>query len=231
MIRMLDRTLEPEVMDTVDDARDYDAMDHAAPNRAFVDRLKQLGARGYMLDLGTGPGHIPIMIAQEIAEAKVMAVDLSKNMLELAKKKLAATTLGDRVDFELADVKDLPFEDHVFDTVFSNTILHHIPEPIAMLREAWRVLKPGGLLLIRDLYRPSDEKALDALVKQHAGTEGEHAQRMFRESLCAALTPDELREVAKHAGMEGGEVVFDTDQHMSLQRAANHENTKSVYVI
>ncbi|MEX2216355.1 MAG: class I SAM-dependent methyltransferase [Phycisphaeraceae bacterium] len=215
----MDRTLEPEVMDTIDDAHDYDAMDHTAPNRAFVDRLKQLGATGRMLDLGTGPGHIPIMVAQEIGDASVMALDLSKNMLELAKEKLAAVALGDRVEFHLADVKDLPFDDRAFDVVFSNTILHHIPEPVEMLREAWRVLKPDGILLIRDLYRPPDEATLDALVQQHVGRESEHARKMFRDSLCAALTPDELRAAANAAGMQGVEVVIDTDRHMSLQKS------------
>jgi ubiquinone/menaquinone biosynthesis C-methylase UbiE len=158
------------------------------------------------------------MVATDIAGSSVMAVDLSKHMLELAREKLKATTLGERVEFHLADVKDLPFEDHAFDTVFSNTILHHIPEPVAMLREAWRVLKPEGVLLIRDLYRPKDEVTLDALVNEHAGSESEHARQMFRDSLCAALTPDELRDTAKAAGMVGVEVVIDTDRHMSLQR-------------
>ena len=62
------RVLEPEVMDTEEDAREYDAMDHSEPNGALVARLIELGARGRMLDIGTGPGHIPIMICERIAE-------------------------------------------------------------------------------------------------------------------------------------------------------------------
>lgn len=216
---MLPRILEVEVMDTPQEASGYDAMDHSQPNRAFVDRLRALGAAGHMLDLGTGPGHIPLMVASEMAGSRIIAVDLSHHMLQIAYGKLAGTSLGERVAFQLADVKDLPFEDRSFDTVFSNTILHHIPEPMAMLREAWRVLKPGGVLLIRDLYRPADEKMLDHLVATHAGGCDEQQRKMFRDSLHAALTPDELRAIAHTAGMLSVEVVIDTDRHMSLQRS------------
>ncbi len=216
---MLPRILEVEVMDTLQEASGYDAMDHSQPNRAFVDRLRQLAAQGRMLDLGTGPGHIPLMVASEIEGARILAVDLSHHMLRLARAKLARTAWSDRVEFRLADVKALPFEDRSFDTVFSNTILHHIPQPAEMLREAWRVLKPGGVLLIRDLYRPADAETLDRLVATHAAGCDDHQRRMFRDSLCAALTPGELRDLAMAAGMTGVEVVVDTDRHMSLQRA------------
>ena len=221
----MQRQLETEVMDTLAEAAGYDAMDHTAPNRAFVNRLHELRARRAlprqackMLDLGTGPGHIPLLIAAEMADAKIMAVDLSKHMLEIARTKLTATRFVDRIAFELADVKNLPYEDHAFDVVFSNTILHHIPQPIEMLREAWRVLRPGGILLIRDLYRPADEATLEDLVAMHTVGCDDHQRAMFRDSLKAALTPDELRTLAIEAGMENVDIVIDTDRHMSLQK-------------
>ncbi len=213
----MQRELEPEVMDTLDEAQGYDAMDHAEPNRAFVNRLKELGAGDRMIDLGCGPGDIPIMVAGEIADSAVFGVDLSRNMLDIANRKLAGLNLGTRVEFHLADVKDLPFEDDRFDAVFSNTILHHIPKPIDLLSEAWRVLRPNGVLLIRDLYRPADEQTLEQLVEQHAGACTAHQQAMFRASLKAALTPGELGELTRDVGMTDVEVVIDTDRHMSLQ--------------
>lgn len=215
---MIPRRLEPEVMDTPQEALDYDAMDHSEPNAAFVGRLVELRAGGRMLDLGTGPGHIPLLVCESIADCRVFGVDLSTEMLALADRRRAASSVGDRVKFELADVKNLPFDDASFDTVFSNTILHHIPEPVAMLREAARVLRPGGALLIRDLFRPPDEDTLEGLVRLHAGDDTPNQRRMFRESLWAALTPDELRGLVDEVGIEGAQVVVDTDRHMSLQR-------------
>ena len=80
--------------------------------------------------------------------APVTAVDAAETMLAIARKKVAAEGLDDRITLDQADVKALPYPDGTFDTVYSNTILHHIPEPVAMLREAWRVLKRDGVLWI-----------------------------------------------------------------------------------
>jgi len=222
---MIERQLEPEVMDDVAESVAYDAMDHRQANTAFVERLASLGlsqriaeAGGYTaLDLGTGPGHIPIEICQRFEGVHVTAVDLAQSMLDLAQTKVDAACLGDRITLQQMDVKSLDVEDGAFDLVYSNTILHHIPEPLAMLREAGRVLRPNGLILIRDLYRPQSQAELDALVALHASDEDDEQRRLFAESLHAALTPEELRAIAQEAGLTDTEVVIDTDRHMSLQ--------------
>lgn len=213
----MERVLEPEVMDTPEEADGYDAMDHSGPNAAFVERLAELGAHGRMLDIGTGPGHIPLLVCERMPDAKVVAIDLAKHMLAHAERHRAASRVGNRVELRLADAKGLDFPDDSFDTVFSNTILHHIPDPEPFLAEARRVLKPGGVLLIRDLYRPdSNERALE-LVREHASGETPYNQELFRASLCAALTPEELRTVADEAGLQEADIVRDSDRHMSLQ--------------
>lgn len=218
---MLDRQLEPEVMDDPAEANAYDAMDHAQPNLAFVNRLLELGIDrcNSALDLGTGPGDIPILLCGPTDALSITAIDLAPSMLDLAKHKIDVAGLSDRIAIACMDVKSLDLQDDSFDAVFSNTILHHIPEPAAMLGEAARVLKPGGLLLIRDLYRPNSLEALNALVDQHAGDCDDEQRRLFGESLHAALTPDELRELAQANGLKDAQVVIDTDRHMSLQCA------------
>jgi ubiquinone/menaquinone biosynthesis C-methylase UbiE len=216
----MDRVLEPEVMDSAEEADAYDAMDHSAVNHAFAARLLQLGAHGRVLDIGCGPGHGPLQLVAMDPQLRVLGVDLSPHMLAIAAEHRAASSHAQRVEFALADAKGLDYPDDSFDTVCSNTILHHIPAPLVFLREAWRVLKPGGVLLIRDLFRPEDETAVAALVELHAAEEPEHARELFRASLCAALTVDELVDVARAAGMSGCEVTVDSDRHMSLQVAA-----------
>jgi ubiquinone/menaquinone biosynthesis C-methylase UbiE len=211
----MERTLEPEVMDGVAEADSYAAMDFSTENEALVARLFALGARGRMLDIGTGPGDIPALICTRRGDARVVGVDLSPAMLAHARRR--AEGFGGRFELREADAKGLPFPDASFDAVFSNTILHHIPEPVGFLAEAGRVLRPGGVLLIRDLYRPpTPERALE-LVALHAGGAAADQKELFRASLHAALEPDELRAAARAAGLRGVEVVVDTDRHMSLQ--------------
>jgi ubiquinone/menaquinone biosynthesis C-methylase UbiE len=213
----VERVLEPEVMDTPEEADGYDAMDHAGPNRAFVERLVELGARGRMLDVGTGPGHIPLLVCERVPDARVVAIDLARHMLAHAERHRAASPHGARVELRLADAKRLDFEDASFDAVFSNTILHHIPDPRPFLAEARRVLRPGGVLLIRDLYRPeTPERALELAALHAAGATPEQRE-LLRASLCAALTPAELRAVADRAGLGDAQIVIDSDRHMSLQ--------------
>ena len=211
------RTLEPEVMDTAEEADEYDAMDHVAPNRAFVERLVELGARGRMLDIGTGPGHIPLLVCDALADARVVGIDLAETMLAHARTRLARSPHSERIRFELADAKGLKFEDGSFDVVYSNTILHHIPDPRDLLREAKRVLRSGGTLLIRDLFRPESEERVDELVREHASEASLNQRELFRASLHAALTSEELRAMAHEVGLGGAEVVVDSDRHHSLQ--------------
>lgn len=213
----MQRVLEPEVMDTADEADGYDAMNHSEPNAAFVQRLVELGAAGRMLDVGTGPGHIPLVVCERIAGARVVGIDLARHMLAHAERHRAASRFASRVEYRLADAKGLDFEEAAFDAVFSNTILHHIPDPRPFLREARRVLRPGGALLVRDLYRPPTPERADELVRLHAAGATPGQQRLFRDSLCAALTPAELRAVADEAGLADAGITIDSDRHMSLQ--------------
>lgn len=216
----MERILEPEVMDDVAEADAYDAMDFSAPNGAVVERLAELGARGRMLDLGTGPGHIPLLVCERFPDATVVAIDLSPRMLEHAERRRAASPHASRIELRLGDAKGLPFDDASFDVVFSNTILHHVAEPLGMLREAARVLRPGGVLMIRDLYRPPTPERARELVALHAADMDPAQQDLFRASLEASLEPAELAALARDAGLGDAEVVIDSDRHMTLQRRA-----------
>ena len=213
----MERVLEPEVMDTVEEAAAYDAMDHSEANQNFVNRLLELKADGRVLDIGTGPGTIPLLLCSQQPTCTVVGVDLSHEMLKLAEQHRLASDFAARVSFEVADAKGLSFPDASFDAVCSNTILHHIPDPRPFLAEAWRVLKPGGVFLIRDLFRPDSIEQVERLVKMHSGDEEPVSRQLFHDSLCAALTPDELEIAAKEAGCVDFQVVIDSDRHMSLQ--------------
>jgi ubiquinone/menaquinone biosynthesis C-methylase UbiE len=220
---MLTRVLEPEVMDTVDEAVDYDAMDHSTVNRVFVDDLLQVmqaadhgNENRRILDTGTGTAQIPIEFCNRSSGWNVRAIDLAGEMLRLAEVNVRAAGLSTRISLEQVDSKKLPYESGSFDAVMSNSIVHHIPEPASVFSEMSRVVKPGGLLFVRDLLRPDDQKTLEDLVQTYAGDENAHQQKMFRESLGAALTVAEVRELITECGISPDDVRQTTDRHWTL---------------
>ncbi|MEE9607415.1 MAG: methyltransferase domain-containing protein [Myxococcota bacterium] len=214
------RTLEPEAMDDAEEVAAYATMDHSEANLAFVERLLALRATGHLLDIGTGPGEIPLLICERLESVRVTGVDLSRQMLRHAQRLCGASPRAARVALRRADAKRLPFRDACFDAVASNTILHHLPDPLPFLREARRVLRPGGALLIRDLLRPDSPQRADELVALHARDATPEQRELLRASLHAALTADELRALANAAGLAEAELRIDSDRHLSLQIGA-----------
>jgi ubiquinone/menaquinone biosynthesis C-methylase UbiE len=217
----LPRILEPEYMDTAEEAADYDAMDHRAVNALFVsDLLDAIGSRFPpatkqldALDLGTGTALIPIELCRRFRDCRVMALDAAGHMLELARYNVEAAGLSERIQLVQGDAKALGFADAYFDLVMSNSIVHHLPDPLAALREAVRVVTPGGLLFFRDLLRPQSKRQLESLVEAYAGGENEHQRKMFADSLHAALTLEEIRSLAVALGFSADSVRQTSDRH------------------
>ena len=211
---MLPRTLETEAMDTLAEAVDYDSMDHREVNRVFVADLLAAGpGEGWILDLGTGTAQIPVELCRQDPGAKVLAIDAAEHMLRLAQKNIERAGLADRIRVERADAKRLPYADGAFFTVASNSIVHHIPEPTEVLAEAWRVLAPGGLIFIRDLFRPDDEATVEHLVATYAAGASEHQKQMLADSFHAALTVEEIRQIVILLGVAPETVRATSDRH------------------
>ncbi|MCA9111399.1 MAG: class I SAM-dependent methyltransferase [Planctomycetaceae bacterium] len=224
---MIPRVLEPEVMDSPEEATGYDAMDHAGVNRVFVDDLLQAltndAARQKpcpptrVLDVGTGTALIPIELCQRDAfGGTIVAVDLAEEMLKLARLNVDRAGHSARVRCESVDGKSLPYEPGEFDVVMSNSIVHHIPEPFEVLREMRRVVRPGGLIFVRDLLRPDSQAEVERLVTLHASEETPESQQLFRQSLHAALTVEEMAELAEDVGLPRGCVSQTSDRHWTL---------------
>jgi ubiquinone/menaquinone biosynthesis C-methylase UbiE len=212
---MLHRILEPEIMDSADDAREYDAMDHSAVNAQFVtDLLPHLNCSPLqILDLGVGTAQIPIEIARRALYTHITAVDAAASMLAVARANITAANLTNRIELFFTDAKRLPFANEAFTVVISNSIFHHIPDPQAVFGEAVRVMTPDGLLFHRDLARPSDEAELKHLVETYAGGATPYQRKLFSESLRAALTLEEVREMVDRFGFARDTVQMTSDRH------------------
>ena len=211
---MLPRILEPEVMDTAEEARDYDGMDHSHVNQLFVaDFLRLAATAKNSLDVGTGTAQIPIALCNAHPTIHVIAIDLANEMLAVGRQNVARVGLAERIDLRLIDAKAMPFADASFDAVISNSIVHHIPEPFAVFAEMARVVKKGGVLFVRDLLRPKSRAELDGFVRKYASEANSHQQKMFSESLHAALTLGEVRELVKGVGFDPENITQTSDRH------------------
>jgi len=219
---MLPRILEPEVMDSAEEARDYDAMDHAVVNRVFVaDFLAAWTGSNPILDLGTGTAQIPIELCRQARDAQVVAVDLAEHMLRRAAENVRGAGLESRIQLQRCDAKGLGFADGFFAALMSNSIVHHIPEPAVVVGQMVRVVRPGGLLFVRDLVRPAGDAQVRHLIQSYAGDANAHQQAMFEASLRAALTVPEVQTLVAMLGMDPAQVRQTSDRHWTWQAVVN----------
>jgi ubiquinone/menaquinone biosynthesis C-methylase UbiE len=215
----LPRTPEPKTLSPYDEALEYESMNHTTVNRQFVDDLaaggKSVGPQ--VIDLGCGPAAIPIELCLRFDSIQVLAIDSEVEMLEIAKREIDIAGLLDQITLHHANACEMEeYEDGMADTVISNSMLHHLDEPQLGLRTAVRLTREGGRLFVRDLARPSSLEETESLVSEYSGDENEIAQQLFRQSLLAALTLDEIREMAGGFGISAADVQMTSDRHWTI---------------
>lgn len=216
----LKRALEPEVMDTEQDALEYEGIDNSKVNSVFVEFLSaDLGFKsGSLVDLGTGPGDILFSIAEKVPDARITGVEMGSHMLKIARRKLAASPQRERIRLVAADAKATGLPGGAFDFVICNSLVHHIPDPLQIFREIARLARSGGGLFLKDLRRPETLSELEALVARHAANDTPYQRSLFHASLHAALRPEEVREHAEAAGLTDFTLSLPSDRHWQLSR-------------
>ena len=126
---------------------------------------------GTILEVGSGPGRLAVLLTQRAPGLSVTGVDISPEMVERAARRATEAGLGERIHFETGDVGALPFPEGSFDSAVSTLSMHHWPDPARGLAEIHRVLKPGGEVRIYDLahwlWRPAHgESRLERLARE-----------------------------------------------------------------
>ena len=118
--------------------------------RVMIDQSGRGHSSDRLLELGCGTGNLAIAFLKEGLASSVTGMDISKGMIEVARKKSAG--LKD-CEFVVGSALQLPFPDEQFDVVAADSFLHHILEPVPCLREIRRVLKPGGYVVFDEPSR------------------------------------------------------------------------------
>lgn len=217
------RTLEPEVMDSAEEAEEYDRIDHSAVNERFVadflvavQRRGALGSRPLVVDVGAGTARVPMGLCQQWTDCIVWAVDMATEMLRLGVRNVRLSRLDSRVLCVRADARRLPLSDGEAPFVVSNSLIHHIPDPLPVLTEMCRVAAPGATLFVRDLFRPETDADVERLVATYATYETPAQRALFAASLRAALTVDEVRAMVERLPLKNATVVASSDRHWTL---------------
>jgi ubiquinone/menaquinone biosynthesis C-methylase UbiE len=168
-----------------------------------------LAREGRAIDLGCGPGHLAILLARQVPGLQITGVDLAGEMLTIAAANVREAGLAGQIDFRKGDAARIPFEDASVDLVVSTLSLHHWREPVKVLNEINRVLRPRGAFLIFDLRRdmPAPAYLLIWFATHFVVPAGLRQANEPLNSRHAAYSLEEARQLAAQSRLSGWEVV------------------------
>ncbi len=202
-------------MDDPEQALAYAQADFSAENQTFVDLFRSRFphfVKGRVLDLGCGPADIAIRFVRALPDCQVTAIDGSPAMIRLGEEAVKAAGLERRIALRCRRLQDLELGEPA-DGIISNSLLHHMPNPLQFWEGVKRCGKPGGAVLVMDLTRPRSAADAQAIVERYAVGAPPILRRDFYNSLLAAFTEDEVRAQLAETGLGPLTVERVDDRH------------------
>ncbi len=142
-------------------AHSYDRLNHLLSfgvdrkwRKSALDYLQKQCNPSIILDVATGTGDFAILANKKLNPQKIVGIDISEKMLELARTKVASANLSDIIHFRQEDCKNLSFNDNHFDAIITSFALRNFEDLDVCLSEMYRVLRPGGIIVAIDLCSP-----------------------------------------------------------------------------
>ena len=214
----MQRICEPELMETEEQAEAYDRADFEEPHRRFVDLLhERIGSPlpfGDILDLGCGSCDIVVRLARRYPGTPILGIDGSDAMLRRGHERLRREpAIAPFVRLQRALIQSLDLR-RSFGAIVSNSLLHHLHEPMDLWTCVQRHAKPGTRIFVGDLRRPASREEAERLRDLHADGEPDVLRRDFFNSLLAAFTTEEVEAQLGVAGLSGLHVEAVGDRHL-----------------
>lgn len=184
----------------------YDQMQRRLRDKGYIetkDIIKSGITSGLALEVGPGPGYLGLEWLKLTQGTMLKGLDISPDMIKIAEKNAEEYGLSDQVEYVQSSGEKMPFDENLFDAVFTNGSLHEWSEPKKTFDEVWRILKPGGRVFISDLRRD-----MSFLIRWFLwiNTKPKEIRPGLITSINAAYTPDELRELIKGTKLSKCEV-------------------------
>ncbi|HZC67844.1 MAG TPA: methyltransferase domain-containing protein [Nitrospirales bacterium] len=190
----MERVLEPELMDDPVQALAYARADFEEENQGFVDRFVEFYPEfkeGHVLDLGCGPADIPIRLAHKLPRCRITGVDGSAPMIAIGQEAIRVAGLADRITLRCERFQNTVLPERA-EAVTSNSLLHHVPNPLQFWYAVKKLAQPVAVVLVMDLLRPESPEAAQAIVDKYAAGEPSILRRDFYNSLLASFTEDDV---------------------------------------
>ena len=215
---MYERIPEKEGMMNPEEVKEYNLLSHRYLARLgynkVIDSLSNRGIlKGKIIDLGTGSGWLAIELAKKNNDYQIIGVDLSKEMLAVAKQNLT-TSLNNNsnISFINADVKYLPFRNDSFDAGISYASLHHWGgNLLEIFKEVSRVVKDKGIIVIHDLKR--DKKNLLFL----RAIPSKIMRKFLDDSVRASYIPSEIKGIFSKDTITSNWVVVENTMGLGIE--------------
>jgi len=216
------RIPEPELMIEPEQVSAYANADFHEPHSNFISMLRSYcGTENKIrtiLDLGCGSGDITFKFAKTFPETIIDSVDGSREMLEFAKNILAdKPELQGRINYIHSMIHEFR-PSKKYDLIFSNSLLHHLPDPMILWNKINEISSSETKIFIMDLLRPETVEDALRLKELYISSEPEVLQKDFYNSLLAAFEIDEVREQLSQAGLDNLEAKQISDRHVVVNR-------------
>jgi SAM-dependent methyltransferase len=213
------RTVEPELMNELEQAVAYAQADFDAAHNEIITNFDQCfpnsNLKGPVLDLGCGPGDISFRFAARFPGCSVTGVDGAPRMIQLANERRAKEqSLCSRVSFVEGLLPGASIPPGPWEAIISNSLLHHLHHPEVLWETIVAQASPGTRVFVADLRRPANEKEARRMVEKYCPDEPDILKRDFYNSLLAAFEPVEIRQQLADAGLVELEIKILTDRHM-----------------
>ncbi|HEY2383341.1 MAG TPA: class I SAM-dependent methyltransferase [Terriglobia bacterium] len=214
---------ELETAEQIDAFIDSRALEYATKiEDDFVKRALGLGVDGGMiLDVGTRVGLIVLKVLWQNENFYAIGMDRSSLMIDRARETATAWELEERAFFQVGDARKMRLKTGYFDLVISDSTLHVFDDPLSVLQEMGRVLKPRGGLLIRDLKRPRRFQ-MQRAIETHTARYGSRMRAHVETTLRAGFTRGEIEGLLQASGLERVRLTED-ETHFLIERTGESD--------
>lgn len=217
---MLQRIVEPELMNAPEQVAAYASADFSESHDRLVQQISvcfpDTDFAGTVLNLGCGSGDDSFRFLNRFPASTMIAVDGAPEMIARAESELRSrhASLEGRVQFLVAYVPSEQIPQRPYVGIISNSMLHHMHDPLAFWAAVVQHSRSGTAIYVADLRRPSSVEDVEALVDTYASDAPDILRADFRNSLCAAFTPEEVRGQLQAVGLSELTVAEIGDRHL-----------------